>query len=148
MIRILKRSIACVAVSTLAFAIPATAQELPVSPGAYWDVSSIDVIDGQDAAYIDFLASRWKASQEFAKKKGYIDSYHVLTNDYRRDGEPDLYLVVVYKKMYDTAEQERQRKEYEAFMRADQRKLIAESGGRAVMRKQMGTMLLREWTLK
>lgn len=149
MITGLQRSVACAAAAVaLGFGVPAAAQDLPITPGAYWDVSEIDVVDGQDAAYIDFLAASWKKSQEFAKKKGYIDNYYVLTNEYRRDGEPDLYLVTVYKKWYDTAEQERQRKEYEAFMQADQRKLMAESGGRAVMRKQVGSMLLREWKLK
>jgi len=132
----------------LALATPAAAQELPVSPGNYWDVSAIDVVDGQDAAYIDYLATTWKRSQEFARSKGYIDGYHVLTNEYARAGEPDLYLVTIYKKWYDTAEQERQRKEYEAMMQRDQRKLMAESGGRATMRKLAGSMLLREWMFK
>lgn len=145
----LERSIRCAFASlTLCLAAPLAAQDLPVTPGSYWDVSAVDVVDGQDAAYVDYLATRWKSSQEFAKRKGYIDSYHVLTNEYARAGEPDLYLVVVYKKWYDTAEQERQRREYEAFMKADQRKLIAESGERVTIRKLAGSMLLREWTLK
>ena len=134
--------------ASLALAAPGYSQALPADPGSYWDVSAVEVEDGQDAAYLDFLAANWKQDQEFAKSKGYIKAYHVLTNDYPRKGEPDMYLITIYDKWYDTPEQQRQQREYEEYKKKDTRKLIAESGGRAKMRTVTGTTLLREWVFK
>lgn len=136
------------ALAALCLAAPALGQESSATPGSYWDVSMIDVVDGKEQDYADFLAANWRKSQEFAKSKGYIKNYHVLANSYPRPGEPDLYLLVEFDKMYDTAEQIRQNKEYEAFMQRTERQLSAESGGRSVMRKLHGNMLLRELILK
>lgn len=131
-----------------AFAAPVRAQESSYAPGAYWEVSMVDVEDGQEENYIDFLADQWKKSQEFAKSKGYIRDYHVLANSNARKGEPDLYLIVEFDQMYDTKEQLRQQKEFEAFMKRDARQLTRESGERVTMRKLSGSMLLRELELR
>ena len=130
------------------FTAPAKAQESSYTPGTYWEVSMVDVEDGQDENYLDFLADQWKRSQEFAKSKGYIRGYHVLSNINARSGEPDLYLVVEFDRMYDTKEQLRQQKEYEAFMKRDVRQLTRESGERGTMRKLSGSMLLRVLNLR
>lgn len=132
----------------LAFAAPVAAQESSYTPDSYWEVSMIDVEDGQDENYADFLAAQWKKGQEWAKQKGYIDSYHVLANSNARADEPDLYLITVFKKFYDTPEQLRQQKEYEAMMKKDTRVLTTESGQRGSMRRLKGSMLLRELKLK
>jgi hypothetical protein len=132
----------------LTFVLPASAQDMPYTPGTYWEVASIDVEDGMEPQYIDFLASQWRKTQEFAKSKGYISNYHVLTNMNPRDGEPDLYLVTEFEKMYDTAEQLRQQREYEAMMKRTERQLMTESGARGKMRTLKGSMLLRELNLR
>lgn len=41
-------------------------------------------------AYANFLASTWKADQEYAKSKGWIKSYMVMSNVHGCKGEPDL----------------------------------------------------------
>lgn len=132
----------------LGMASPVLAQESSYTPGSYTDVSAIDVLDGQFENYMDYLAGPWKAQQEFAKSKGYIASYQVLSNPYARAGEPDLFLVVVYPKVYDPAEQLRQQREFEAFMKADARKLDSAFGARGTMRKSMGQQQLQELKLK
>jgi hypothetical protein len=136
-----------VAVS-LAFAAPASAQESSYTPGDYTDVSGIDVLDGQLENYMDYLAGPWKRQNEFAKSKGYIKSYQVLANAYPRAGEPDLYLIIVYPKIYDNAEQLRQQKEFEAFMKADTRQLAAQYAARGTMRKSLDQQQLQELVLK
>lgn len=136
------------AACAFAGAAPALAQEPSYTPGEYWDVSDIDVIDGQEENYLDFLAANWKRDQEWAKSKGYISDYHVLANDYPRAGEPDLFLVVIYKEQPTRAEQERRRKEYEAFVSKNSRMLVKESGDRGPMRKLMGNSQLTELKLK
>ena len=132
----------------IAFAMPAGAQDVSYTPGTYWEISMIDIEDGKEEDYADFLAAQWRRSQEFAKSKGYIKDYHVLANNNRREGEPDLYLVTEFEKFYDSAEELRQQKEYEQFMQRTQRQLTAESGARGTMRTLKGSMLLRELNLK
>jgi hypothetical protein len=133
---------------SLAFITPAAAQESSYTPGGYTDVSGIDVLDGQFENYMDYLAGPWKAQNEWAKSKGYITSYSVMANNYAREGEPDLFLVVSYSKIYDTAEQLRQQKEFEAFMKADTRTLDKQYGARGTMRKSLGGQQLQELKLK
>lgn len=133
---------------TLGLSAPGQAQESSYTPGNYSDVSAIDVLDGQFENYMDYLAGPWKAQQEFAKSKGYITGYQVLANPYARAGEPDLFLVVVYSKIYDNAKQVRQQKEFEEFMKSDRRKLDTAYGARSTMRKSMGQQQLQELKLK
>lgn len=133
---------------SLAFTAPAAAQESSWLPGGYTDVSAIEILPGQFDNYMDYLAGPWKKQNEFAKSKGYITSYEVLSNPYARDGEPDVFLVVTYSKIYDTAEEIRQQKEFEAFVKADSRALGAQFAGRGTMRKSRGQQQLRQIILK
>lgn len=133
---------------SLSLATAASAQESSYTAGGYSDVTDIDVLDGQMDNYMDYLATSWKKQQEFAKSKGYITGYAVLSNPYARAGEPDLFLVVNYDKIYDAAEERRQDKEFEAFMKADSRALGAQSAGRATMRTRMSQTQLRVIILK
>lgn len=134
--------------ASLAFATPLAAQESSFTPGDFWDVSAIDVLDGQLDNYMDYLAGSWKRQQEFAKSKGYIKSYQVIANTYPRAGEPDIYLVTVYSKFPDAAEQLRQQKEFEAFMKADSRALGKQYADRGTMRKSLGVTQMQELILK
>ena len=132
----------------LTCATPAFAQGSSYTPGSYWTVSDIEVLPGQSENYIDYLAGQWKRSQEFAKQKGYIQDYFVLSNVSARDGEPDLFLVTRFAEMTTRAEDTRRQTEYEAFMKSDARSLATAMGNRAVMRKQRGSMLLQELDLR
>ncbi len=134
--------------AALGFAATTSAQESSFETGGYSDVSAIDVLDGQSDNYMDYLSGSWKSQQEWRKSKGYISGYQVLANPYAREGEPDLYLVISYDKIYDAAEQKRQRLEFEAFMKADSRKLGAQFAARGSMRKSMGQQQLRVIQLK
>ena len=133
---------------SLGLSAPVAAQESSYTPGGYTDVSAIDVLDGEFENYMDYLAGPWKAQNEFAKSKGYITNYEVLANPYARAGEPDLFLVVTYPKIYDTAEELRQQKEFEAFMKSDARGLAKQFAARSTMRKPMGQQQLRQLKLK
>lgn len=134
--------------ATFAFAAPAAAQALPFEYGDLWDVSMIDVEDGASATYIDHLAGDWKKGQEFAKSQGWITGYHVLSNLYARNGEPDFYLVTIYSKFPTAAETAARDKAYDAFMKTTIRKQEEESGVRAKYRKLAGSMMLGELKLK
>ncbi|MBB5686838.1 hypothetical protein [Sphingobium boeckii] len=129
-------------------AAPAAAQDSSYTWGDYWDVSEIEIIDGQEENYMDFLSSQWKKTQEFSKSKGWIKDYRVVANIYARDGEADLYLITVYADVPSAGEMARRDKEYESFMARNSRTLTAESGARGTMRKQMGSQMLQEVKLK
>lgn len=127
---------------------PATAQRSSAEDGNYWEVSRIDVLPGQSENYLDYLAQQWKKQQEWAKSKGYILSYHVLSNTHARDGEADLTLIAVFKEWPTVAESKRRQDEFVAMMKMDEHQMSAASGDRAVMRRQMGSQLYQEVILK
>ncbi|MFM6832776.1 MAG: hypothetical protein ACKOVA_20930, partial [Novosphingobium sp.] len=64
----------------LAWSMPGMAQNYPLVPGEYVEVSSVTIDDGHGLDYAQFLAGQWRDRQEFAKKQGWIDSYEVLGN--------------------------------------------------------------------
>lgn len=139
---------AAIVSAAFAFTAPAVAQDSSYTWGDYWDVSEIDVVDGQEENYMDFLASSWKKTQEFSKSKGWIKDYRVVANIYAREGEADLYLITIYADVPGAAEIARRDKEYQTFMAKNTRTMTAESGARGTIRKQMGSQMLQEVKLK
>lgn len=123
--------------------VPAAAQDIPLAPGDYWEVTEIDIEDGQFGAYADYLASQWRRSQEFSKSKGWIKDYYVFGTVNARAGEPDMYLVSVYERPPSAAEMIARQKEMNAFMQRDSRQQGAAFAGRAKMRKVGGSMLMQ-----
>jgi hypothetical protein len=130
--------------ATMMLAVPAPAQDLPLVGGDYWDVTSVKIDDGHFADYVDFLTTRARKSNEYAKSKGWIKAYYVLSNNNPRKDEPDLYLVTVSDRMATPAEQIARGKEMNAYLQSDDRKEISSSGQRATYRHITGDMLLQE----
>src|SRR5437764_10583175 len=100
--------------ATMIGAVPATAQELPLVGGDYWDVAAIKIDDGHFGDYADFLVSDSKKQNEYAKSKGWIKAYYILSNNNPRKDEPDLYLVTVSDRMATPAEAIARNKEMNA----------------------------------
>ena len=90
-----KMILAALGAATMLTTVPATAQEVPLVGGDYWDVASIKIDDGHFADYADFLVSDSRKQNEYAKSKGWIKAYYILSNNNPRKDEPDLYLVTV-----------------------------------------------------
>jgi len=130
--------------ATLLTSVPAAAQDLPLVGGDYWDVTGVKIDDGHFADYADFLVTRAKKSNDYAKSKGWIKAYYILANNNPRKDEPDLYLVTVSDRIPTPAEQIARNKEMNAYLQSDDRKEIAQSGQRATYRKITGDMLLQE----
>lgn len=138
-------AIAAVGALALTVTIPAAAQDAPpYKPGNYWSVTGIHVKDGSGMRYANHLATSWSANQEFAKSQGWIASYHVLSNVYAREGEPDLYLVTVFADMPNAEEAEKRRMAWQDFNKKSMAEMQKESGERADYRTIGGEMLLRE----
>jgi len=75
----------------------AVADEHPFTEGPVVNVSAIRTDYGKFDDYMKFLDKTWKATQEAAKKAGYITGYKVITVEPRGENDADVYLVVYYK---------------------------------------------------
>jgi len=60
-------------------------------------VQQVEVMPGQLNAYMRMLANTWRVSMEEGKHAGAILSYNIEQPIDARAGEPNLYLIVVYK---------------------------------------------------
>jgi hypothetical protein len=139
-----KMIIAALGAASLVVPSMATAQELPVKSGEFWDVSSITVDDGHMGDYTDFLSTEFRKNMEFQKTKGWIKGYHMLSNVNARDGEPDLYLVTIFDHVPTPAEDISREKEANAFLAQTTRQGMAGSAHRATFRHLKGDILLQE----
>lgn len=139
-----KMTLSALGAAVLACAFPAAAQELPLTSGNFWNVSEVTIDDGQFATYADFLAGQYRKNMEFQKSKGWIKDYYILSNNNKRAGEPDLYLVTVFDHVTTPAEDIAREKEFNAFMAQNTRQQDAGSGARAKYRHLGGSFLLQE----
>ncbi|GAA5052523.1 hypothetical protein GCM10023208_13440 [Erythrobacter westpacificensis] len=130
---------------TLAVALPAAvaAQEQPLRPAEYVDVSAIHIDDGHQLEYANHLASMWRSSMDFQVEQGWIDSYEILANTYARDGEPDLYLLVRYSEWPSTEDGQARGEAMRAHMQMTREQMQEASAGRAEYRRVGSDMLLR-----
>ena len=85
---------------------------------------------------------------EYGRQQGWTKSYHVLSNEYPRQGEPDLYLIRIFDVMADAAENEKRAKAWREHMKKTIKQLDAESGDRAEYRTIGSNVLLRELILR
>ncbi len=134
----------------MTFAISAGAQEkdpYPFDGGEYVEVTGIDIHDGSDLKYAQWLAGEWRTNEDYFVSQGWNTRYEVLANVHPREGEPDVYLVRYFPAFVDNAEGERRRQAMAARYKRTEAKLQEESAGRASFRTVGSTMLLRkqEW---
>ena len=126
----------------------AAASDWPMTVGDFWEVTGVHVKDGGGYAYAKFLATEWKADQEYAKSKGWIKSYMVLGNAYPRKGESDLYLVVISERLASGPEGEKRNDEYAAWKKKTNMQMDKESGDRVQIREIQSNELLQEMKFK
>jgi len=126
----------------------ALAGDYPFTQGDYWDVTGVHIKDGGGLSYAKFLATQWKADQEFAKSKGWIKGYTVLSNLYPRKGESEIYLVVMYERFPTGAESDKRADEYTAWKKKSDAQLAKESGDRLEIREIQDTQMLQELKFK
>jgi hypothetical protein len=139
-----KMMLAALGAASMLTTVPAVAQDVPLVGGDYWDVQSITIDDGHFADYADFLVSDSRKQNEYAKSKGWIKAYYILSNNNPRKDEPDLYLVTVSDRIATPAEAIARNKELNAYLQSDDRKQLAGSGHRATYRHLTGDILLQQ----
>jgi len=126
----------------------ASAGDWPLAQGDFWEITGVHLKDGGELTYATFIATEWKADQEFARSKGWIKSYMVFSNAYARKGEPDLYLVTVTDRLASGNESEKRGDEYVAWKKKSNAQLVKESGNRAEVREIESGLLLQELKIK
>ena len=134
--------------STIAFAVPAAAQDYPLKGGNFWNVAEITIDDGHAGDYADHLAGAYRKNIDFSKSKGWMKNSYILSNVNKRAGEPDLYLVTISDHVTTPAEDQAREKELNAFLATTTRDQDKQSGVRAKYRKLGGNMLLQEMLYK
>ena len=72
--------------------VAAVADDHPFTEGPVVRVSAVRTEYGKFDEYLKFLDTTWKATQEAAKKAGYITSYKVITVESRGENDPNIYL--------------------------------------------------------
>jgi hypothetical protein len=122
----------------------AFADEWPLVPGNFWDVTGVEIKDGGGLQYATFLATEWRANQEFAKSQGWIKDYMILANSYPRQGEPDLYLISITEQIASGAESQKRQAAYMAWRKKTLAQMQTESGNRAAFRDVLSDALLQE----
>ncbi len=146
----MRRSIFVLALgaASLMTAAAALAQEWPLVPGNYWEVTGIEIKDGGALKYAQFLATEWKENSEYAKSQGWIKDYMIFSNVHARANEPDLYLVTVTETMVSGAESEKRQQAYIAWRKKTLEQMMSESGNRAEYRDVMSDSLLQELKIR
>ena len=142
----LRRSIFVLALgaASMMTAAGALAEEWPLVPGDYWEVTGIAIKDGGGLKYANWLANEWRQNLEFSKSKGWIKDYMIIANVYARSNEPDLYLVRIMESVETGKETEERQKEYMAWRKKTLEQMESESGNRAEYREVMSSSLLQE----
>jgi len=69
----------------------------PYRNGSVWNVAFIRMKPGMETAYLNYIATDWKRSQEASKKEGLILSYKVLTTEAHGGGDFNIMLMTEYK---------------------------------------------------
>jgi hypothetical protein len=129
--------------STMMMSATALAEEWPLKSGDYWEVTGIKIHDGGGYKYAKWLATEWRKDLDFAKSKGWIKDYMIISNVHPRSSEPDLYLIRVRESIVSAAEGEKRQKEYMEWQEKSIEKMQSESGNRAEYRTVMSDSLLQ-----
>jgi hypothetical protein len=112
--------------------------------GTVTQVTDIEVLPGQLNAYMQDLATGWRASMEEGKRAGAIVSYGIEQPLDPRQGEANLVLVVVFKNLaaYDRPLADAEKSAATQYGSLDKAHDVAMQ--RQNMRKILGTELLRQ----
>lgn len=150
MTKIIRKTFMTLAIGVLStmMASNAYADEWPLIGGDYWEVTGIDIKDGGDWKYVNWIATEWRKSAEFSKSKGWIKDYMILGNVHGRKGEPDLYIIRIREDVPSGAMGEKRSKEYADWVKKTEEEMVDESGNRAEYREVTSTSLLQHYKFR
>jgi L-rhamnose mutarotase len=116
--------------------------------GAVVEVGAVRTEPGMFEEYMKYLAGPYKQSMEEQKKAGVILDYSIYATVPRREGDPDLYLITVYKNMaaLDDLNAKTDAISEKIFGSMDQQSAATVTRGK--LRTLVGSELMRELKLK
>jgi hypothetical protein len=147
----MKYLLAALAASTALIVAPAMAagDDTPAfENGPVWDVGQVQTKDGHFDEYMRWLSTDWKAQEEALKKEGVIVDYKVYLVADPRQGEPDILLAQEYKNMAAFDTPVAQQYAMQARIAGSIAKADQEQAARGSLRTVLGSVMMREVTLK
>jgi len=139
---VLVAAIAATGISTYAQA------KRPYRNGSVWEMNFIRMKPGMDAAYLTYIATDWKRSQEAAKKEGLTLSYKVLTTEGHTPGDWNIVLMTEHKDLASMEANQEKRAALEQKLVGDDAKQMQGYKDRLEIREIIGDRLAREIVLE
>ena len=126
----------------------ASAADRPYTEGTVSNVAAIRTAPGMFDAYMEYLAGTYKPLMEAQKAAGIIVDYRVYTTTPRGPGDPDIYLITVYKNMAALDGLRDKVEPIQAKLLGDEAARRAATIERGKLRSTIGSQRLRKLDLK
>jgi hypothetical protein len=120
----------------------------PFRPGSVWTLAFIRMKPGMEVAYLNYIATTWKANQEAFKKEGLILSYKVLTTEGHSPSDYNIILMTEYKDLATLEANEPKADALAQKVEGDDAKQMQGYKERAEIREIVGDRLAREMVLE
>jgi hypothetical protein len=120
----------------------------PFRPGSVWTLAFIRMKPGMEVAYLNYVATTWKANQEAFKKEGMILSYKVLTTEGHTPADYNIILMTEYKNLATMEANELKADALAQKVEGDDTKQMQGYKERAEIREIIGDRLAREIVLE
>jgi len=120
----------------------------PYHNGSVWTLAFIRIKPGMDSAYMTYIATDWKKTQEAAKKEGLILSYKVLTTEGHTPGDWNMILMTEVKDMATFEANEKKADALAQRVIGDDQKQMQGYRDRSEIRDVMGDRTAREIILE
>ena len=117
-------------------------------PGTVWNMNFIRMKPGMDSAYLNYIATTWKAEQEAMKKDGLIVSYKVLTTEGHNPQDFNIILMTEFKDMGTMEANEVKADALSQKISGDDQKQMQGYKDRSEIREIIGDRLAREIVLE
>ena len=141
--------VASIAAAFLVGALSAYAQvKRPYRPGSVWTMAFIRMKSGMDTAYLNYIATTWKAEQEAMKKEGLILSWKVLTTEGHGTQDFNIILMTEFKDLGTMEANEVKADALAQKISGDDQKQMQGYKDRLEIREIIGSRLAREIVLE
>jgi hypothetical protein len=117
-------------------------------PGTIWTMAFIRMKPGMDTAYLNYVATTWKAEQEAMKKEGLIVSYKVLTTEGHNPQDFNIILMTEFKDLGTMEANEVKADALSQKVSGDDQKQMQGYKERLEIREILGDRLAREIVLE
>lgn len=141
--------VASIAAALLVGGLSAYAQvKRPYRTGSVWTMAFIRIKPGMNTAYLNYIATTWKAEQEAMKKEGLILSWKVLTTEGHGTQDFNIILMTEFKDLGTMEANEVKADALAQKISGDDQKQMQGYKDRLEIREIIGDRLAREIVLE